>query len=115
MRIVTAIVKAEKVRDVERVLREVEAPGFTYYPVKGHGREVQPELSGGRVGVLFADVLPRKKFEIICPEGMVDTIINKIREAVSSGNPGDGIIYVTPVERLMRISTGEEGEAVFKH
>ncbi len=115
MKLVTAIVKASKVKDVESVLSELNVPGFTFYPVKGHGREMHPEISGGRVGVLFADILPRKKFEILCPESMVEDVVRGIREKISTGKPGDGIIYVTSVDRIVRISTGEEGEAVFKH
>ncbi len=115
MKLVTAIVKAEKVKDVESVLNELNVPGFTFYPVKGHGREIRPEISGGRAGILFADILPRKKFEILCPENMVNDVVNRIREKVSTGKPGDGIIYVSSVDRIVRISTGEEGEAVFKH
>ena len=114
MKMVTAIIRAERIKEVEKALRDASVPGFTFYPVKGHGSEFSVE--GGGRGLIFADILPRKKVQVICPEDMVENVIKVIRDASKTGDAhGDGIIYVTPVERIVRISTGETGLDVFKH
>lgn len=114
---ITAIIRSDKVRDVESALREAGAPGFTYYDVKGHGREVstKTQVTGGAgedffITDIVADILPRVKFEIICKEADCSKTIDAIRKASVTGERGDGIIYTETAGNVMRIQTGEEGE-----
>lgn len=114
---VTAIVRADKLRAVESALREAGAPGFTYYDVKGHGREVttktQVNMGGGEgdyATEIVADVLPRVKFEVICSSNSCTDIVGAIRKASATGERGDGIIYTEEVGTIVRILSGEEGE-----
>ena len=115
---ITAIVRADKLKAVEQALREVGAPGFTYYDVKGHGREVQhhTHISSGSgteaviVSDIVADVLPRVKFEIVCAEDKCAATMDAIRKASSTNEHGDGIIYTEEVGTITRIQTGEVGD-----
>lgn len=117
---ITAIVRADKVRDVESALREVGAPGFTYYDVKGHGREVEKKVVADTSGppdlglwphTIVADILPRVKFEIICKEDDCSKTMEALRKASATGEKGDGIIFTEEIGTVVRIVSGEEGEA----
>lgn len=118
MKKLTAVIRADKLRKVESALREAGAPGFTYYDVKGHGREIvekvvssgPPELEAGPVFIM-ADILPRVKVEVICDDGDIAKIINAVKQASATGEKGDGIIYIEPIEDIVRILSGEVGKA----
>lgn len=115
---ITAIVRADKLRAVENALREAKVPGFTYYDVKGHGREIskstQVSVESGTeaayVWEIVADVLPRVKFEVICDGNFCADIVGAVRKASATGERGDGIIYTEEIGTVVRILTGEEGE-----
>ena len=112
MKLITAIIKPFKLDDVKEAIKAAGAMGVTVSEVKGFGRQ------GGHTEVYRGteyniDFVPKVKLEIVVEESSVDSIIEAIRNAGVSGKIGDGKIWVTSVERLVRIRTGEEGaEAV---
>jgi nitrogen regulatory protein P-II 2 len=112
MKLVTAIVKPFKLDDVRESLSEVGVQGITVTEVKGFGRQKgHTELYRGAEYVV--DFLPKVKIEIATDEDKVDTIIEAITNAAATGKIGDGKIFVSPLEQIIRIRTGETGsEAV---
>ena len=112
MKLVTAIVKPFKLDDVRESLSEVGVQGITVTEVKGFGRQKgHTELYRGAEYVV--DFLPKIKIEIATDEDKVDTIIEAITNAAATGKIGDGKIFVSPLEQIIRIRTGETGsEAV---
>ncbi len=114
---ITAIVRADKMKAVESALREADAPGFTYYDVKGHGREkvTSTQVSAvtgteaAEVWEMVADVLPRVKFEVICRKDACSDIVGAIKKASVTGEKGDGIIWVEEISDVIRILSGEQG------
>lgn len=119
---ITAIIRSDKLKAVESALREAGAPGFTYYNVRGHGREILEKVVGGGgppemdfYATIQIDVLPRVKFEVICSDEASANIVKAIREASSTGVRGDGIIYTSEVDNVTRILSGEVGEKALAH
>jgi len=112
MKLITAIVKPFKLDDVKEAIKAAGALGITVTEVKGFGRQ------GGHTEVYRGteyniDFVPKMKLEIVVEESSVDGIIEAILKAGVTGKIGDGKIWVTGVDRLIRIRTGEEGpEAV---
>jgi nitrogen regulatory protein P-II 1 len=76
--------------------------------IRGHGRQGGIELAG-RIGTYKVDLLPRVQLNIILSDHNVEKTIETIKEAAKTGNIGDGIIFVYPVEQVIRIRTGERG------
>ena len=110
MKLITVIVKPFKLDDVREALAEVGVTGLTVTEVKGFGRQKgHTELYRGAEYVV--DFLPRMKIEVVANEGDVDRCVEAIIGAARTGKIGDGKIFVTEVERVVRIRTGEEGEA----
>ncbi len=94
VKMITAMIWAERIREVERALRDAKVPGFAFYPVEGHCSESAVEGEGR--SFIFVDVLPRKKVQVIFPQDMVEDIIKAIREAPRTGDAHrGGIIYAT--------------------
>src|SRR3989337_1992111 len=118
MKRITAIIRAEKIREVEDALRRAGAKGFTFYDVRGHGREVEQKvkvvpldpMGDAAIVDIVADVLPRINYEIISDDATADRICDAIRQASISGSRGDGIIYVESVEQVICILSGERDE-----
>jgi nitrogen regulatory protein P-II 1 len=109
MKKIEAIIKPFKLDDVKEALVAAEIEGMTVSEVKGYGRQQgHSELYRGAEYVI--DFLPKVKIEIVVSEGYVDTAINAITTAAKTGKIGDGKIFVSPVERVIRIRTGEENE-----
>ena len=110
MKMVMAIVKPFKLDDVREALAEVGVQGITVTEVKGFGRQRgHTELYRGAEYVV--DFLPKIKVELIIADGDVDRAIEAIVKAARTGKIGDGKIFVTAVEQVVRIRTGESGEA----
>ncbi len=110
MKKVEAIIKPFKLDDVREALSEIGITGMTATEVKGFGRQKgHTELYRGAEYVI--DFLPKVKIEVVIAESMVDQCIEAITNAARTGKIGDGKIFVTSVERTVRIRTGEEGEA----
>ena len=110
MKQITAIVKPFKLEDVREALAEVGVTGLTVTEVKGFGRQKgHTELYRGAEYVV--DFLPKMKVEVVVNEGDVERCIEAIVNSARTGKIGDGKIFVTAVERIVRIRTGEEDEA----
>ena len=110
MKLITVIVKPFKLDDVREALAEVGVTGLTVTEVKGFGRQKgHTELYRGAEYVV--DFLPKMKIEVVVNEGDVERCVDAIVSAARTGKIGDGKIFVTSVERVVRIRTGEEDEA----
>ena len=109
MKLITAIIKPFKLDDVREALSEIGVQGITVTEVKGFGRQKgHTELYRGAEYVV--DFLPKVKLEIGVDEGLVDRVIEVIQTAARTGKIGDGKIFVTAVEQVVRIRTGETDE-----
>jgi len=108
MKLVTAIVKPFKLDDVREALSEIGVQGITVTEVKGFGRQKgHTELYRGAEYVV--DFLPKVKIEIAISDEMVEPVIESITRVASTGKIGDGKIFVTNLEQVIRIRTGETG------
>jgi nitrogen regulatory protein P-II 1 len=107
---IEAILREERLPVVLAALSEAGYGGITITPVRGHGRQrgVVQQWRGNEFKV---DFLPKVKIELIVANPHTDQIIKTICENARTGNVGDGKIWVTPVSRLVRVRTSEEGEA----
>ncbi len=109
MKKIEAIIKPFKLEDVKDALASAGITGMTVTEVKGYGRQQgHSELYRGAEYVV--DFLPKVKLEVIVPESAVETAVEKIVESARTGKIGDGKIFVTSVEKTVRIRTGEEDE-----
>ena len=110
MKLVTAIIKPFKMDDVRAALSDIGVQGVTVTEVKGFGRQRgHTELYRGAEYVV--DFLPKLKLEIAASEDQVEAIVEAIISSASTGKIGDGKIFVAPLEQVVRIRTGETGEA----
>ncbi|WP_207478855.1 P-II family nitrogen regulator [Arenibaculum pallidiluteum] len=108
MKKVEAIIKPFKLDDVKEALHEVGIKGITVTEAKGFGRQKgHTELYRGAEYVV--DFLPKVKIEVVMDDGLVERAIEAIQQAAHTGRIGDGKIFVTPVEEVVRIRTGEKG------
>ena len=108
MKKVEAVIRHFKLEDVKNALTERGIHGMTISEVRGFGRQ------GGhtetyRGAEYKIDFVPKIQIELVVDDGVVDQVVDSIRTAGSTGKIGDGKIWVTTVERLVRIRTGEEG------
>ncbi|KJZ08769.1 MULTISPECIES: P-II family nitrogen regulator [Halomonas] len=106
MKLVTAIIKPFKLDDVRESLSEIGVQGITVTEVKGFGRQKgHTELYRGAEYVV--DFLPKVKLEVAVDDGMTEQVIEAIVQVANTGKIGDGKIFVTPLEQVIRIRTGE--------
>ena len=108
MKLVTAIIKPHKVDDVKEALKAAGLHGMTVAEVKGFGRQ------GGKTEVYrgaeyVVDLLPKVRLEAVVPDELADQVAEIIMNAARTGKIGDGKIFVTELQRVVRIRTGEEG------
>jgi nitrogen regulatory protein P-II 1 len=109
MKKIEAIIKPFKMDDVREALSEIGITGMTVSEVKGFGRQKgHTELYRG--AEYMVDFLPKVKLEIVVSSEQVDRCVNAIIETAQTGKIGDGKIFITDVERVIRIRTGEEDE-----
>ena len=109
MKLLTAIIKPFKLDDVRESLSEIGVQGITVTEVKGFGRQKgHTELYRGAEYVV--DFLPKVKIEVAVAEAMVEQTIEAITKAANTGKIGDGKVFVSPLEQVIRIRTGETGE-----
>lgn len=109
MKLVTAIIKPFRLEDVRTALSEIGVQGITVTEVKGFGRQRgHTELYRGAEYVV--DFLPKSKLEIAVGDDQVDAAIDAIIKSANSGKIGDGKIFVSALEQVIRIRTGETGE-----
>jgi nitrogen regulatory protein P-II 2 len=110
MKIITAIIKPFKLDDVRQALGEIGVQGLTVAEVKGFGRQKgHTELYRGAEYVV--DFLPKVKLEVAIDDDLVDQAIDAITSSANTGKIGDGKIFVTNLEQVVRIRTGESGPA----
>lgn len=110
MKKLEAIIKPFKLDDVRQALSDIGVTGLTVTEVKGFGRQKgHTELYRGAEYVV--DFLPKIKLEIVLTDDAVDACIEAITQSAHTGRIGDGKIFVSPLERVIRIRTGEQGEA----
>ena len=110
MKKIEAIIKPFKLDEVREALSEIGVTGLTVTEVKGFGRQKgHTELYRGAEYVV--DFLPKVKVEVIIGDSLVERAIEAIVKAARTGKIGDGKIFVTSVEQVVRIRTGESGEA----
>ncbi len=108
MKKIEAIIKPFKLDEVKEALQDVGVQGLSVLEVKGFGRQKgHTELYRGAEYVV--DFLPKVKIEVVLTEDMVEAAIEAIVEAAKTDKIGDGKIFVTPVEQVVRIRTGESG------
>ena len=108
MKLVTAIIKPFKLDDVRESLSDIGVQGITVTEVKGFGRQKgHTELYRGAEYVV--DFLPKVKIEVAIGDDLLDRVIEAITKAANTGKIGDGKIFVTALEQIIRIRTGETG------
>jgi nitrogen regulatory protein P-II 1 len=110
MKKIEAIIKPFKLDDVREALSDIGVNGLTVTEVKGFGRQKgHTELYRGAEYVV--DFLPKIKLELVVADAIVDTAVDAIIKAAHTGKIGDGKIFVTTVDQVIRIRTGETGES----
>ena len=110
MKKIEAVIKPFKLEDTKKALHAIGINGMTAYEVKGFGRQ------GGQVSPdgnsdIGADFLPKVKIELIVPDEMSEKVLETIQKAAFTGRIGDGKIFISPIDKVIRIRTGEEGAA----
>ena len=113
MKLITAIIKPFKVEEVRAALDEIGVSGMTMTEVKGFGRQKgHTELY--RWAEYTIDFLPKIKIEIVVTDEMIDEVKNIIIKSSASGKIGDGKIFISPIDEVVRIRTGEMNEDALK-
>ena len=108
MKIVSAVIKPFRLDDVRSALSDIGINGLTVYEVKGFGRQKgHTELYRGAEYVV--DYIPKVKIEVAVDDKLVDQVIDTIIDSAKTGKIGDGKIFVTNLENVVRIRTGESG------
>ena len=108
MKKIEAVIKPFKLDEVKEALHEIGLKGITVTDAKGFGRQKgHTELYRGAEYVV--DFLPKVKIELVLEDNLVDRAIEAILQAAKTGRIGDGKIFITPVEEVIRIRTGERG------
>ena len=109
MKLVTAIIQPEKLDGVRDALLEAKVSRITVTRVAGHGQQEDIDLYRGKE--INPSLIPKVEIKVACNEDFVDSIIEAISKAArhGEGRIGDGKIFVTPLERCVRIRTGESG------
>lgn len=108
MKLVVAIIKPHKLDEVKELLRELGVNGLTVTDAQGFGRQ-RGHTEVYRGAEYQVDFVPKAKVEVVCEDERVDEIVEAIAKAARTGKIGDGKIFVTPVEKIVRIRTGEQG------
>ena len=109
MKLITAILKPSKVDDVKVALQAAGIQGMTVSETRGFGRQKgHTEIYRG--AEYRVDFLPKVRIEVLAEDGEVQSIVDTIVEAARTGSVGDGKLWVTPVEQVIRIRTGERGD-----
>lgn len=108
MKKIEAIIKPYKLDDVKDALNDMGIKGMTVSEVKGYGRQKgHTEIYRGAEYVV--DFIPKVKIELVVDSSLADKVVDTIRETANTEKIGDGKIFVLPIERVVRVRTGEEG------
>jgi nitrogen regulatory protein P-II 1 len=108
MKLVTAVVKPHRIEDVKEALREIGVNGLTTTDVEGFGRQ-RGHTEVYRGAEYQVDFVPKVKVEVVVDDPEVDGVVDAIAKAARTGKIGDGKLWVSDVDRVMRIRTGEMG------
>ena len=110
MKKITAIVRPEKLEPIKEALFNAKVSGMTISQVQGCGNQHgwKEYYRGTKV---LLNMVPKVKFEIVVDDGKVDELVDLISETARTGQVGDGKIFVFPVDQVVRVRTGEKGEA----
>jgi nitrogen regulatory protein P-II 1 len=106
---IEAIIRTEKLEDVKSALHEIGIVGMNVLEIRGHGRQGGITLTG-RTGTYQVDMLPKLQLNIVLSDHNVERTIATICQAAGTGEPGDGIVFVYPVDDVIRVRTGERGK-----
>jgi len=109
MKKIEAIIKPYKLEEVKEALTEIGVTGMTISEVKGYGRQ-QGHSELYRGAEYIVDLIPKVKLEVVTTADSLDEIIKTIQESAQTGKIGDGKIFVSNIEKTIRIRTGEEDE-----
>lgn len=107
MKLVTAIVKPHKLDDIKQALQDLGIQGLTVSEVRGYGRQ-RGHTEVYRGAEYTVEFVPKVKLEILVSEVQVGDVVDTVVKHAQSGQVGDGKVFVTPVETIVRIRTGEE-------
>jgi nitrogen regulatory protein P-II 2 len=110
MKLITAIIKPFKLDDVRGALTKLGIQGMTVTEVKGFGRQ-KGHTEVYRGAEYTVNLLPKVKIEVAVSSSQADAVVAAIRQAANTGTIGDGKIFISPIEQLVRIRTGESAEA----
>ena len=108
MKLITAIVKPFTLEDVKAALEQVGIVGMTVSEVQGYGRQ-KGHTEVYRGAEYAVDFVPKVKVEVVVDDELIDQVTETIVEAARTGKIGDGKVWVTPVESVIRVRTGERG------
>lgn len=111
---IEAFIREEKLDDVKKALNDIGIVGMNVFEVHGHGRQGGITLAW-RSGTYKVDMLPRYQLNIVLSDHNLEKTISTIRQSAFTGQSGDGIIFVYPVEDVIRISTGERGKEALSY
>ena len=106
---IEAYIRQEKLDAVRLALVEIGVRAMDTVEVQGHGRQSGIKMAG-RHATYVVDTLPRIQLNLVVGEDEVATVVEAIQRTAATGTQGDGAIYICPIENLIRISTGEEGD-----
>ncbi len=111
---IEAFIREEKLDDVKKALHEIGIVGMNVVEVHGHGRQGGVTLAW-RTSTYKVDMLPRYQLNIVLSDHNVEKTIETIRKAACTGQVGDGLIFIYPVEDVIRIRTGERGREALSY
>jgi nitrogen regulatory protein P-II 1 len=106
---IEAIIREDKVNDVKDALADIGIMGLNIFEVRGHGRQGGIQLVG-RAGTYQVNMLPKIQVNIVLSDRNLEAAIEAILKSAYTGEPGDGLIFVSPIEEVIRIRTGERGQ-----
>jgi nitrogen regulatory protein P-II 1 len=106
---IEAIIREDKVNDVKDALADIGIMGLNIFEVRGHGRQGGIQLVG-RAGTYQVNMLPKIQVNIVLSDRNLEAAIEAILKSAYTGEPGDGLIFVSPIEEVIRIRTSERGQ-----
>ncbi len=111
---IEAIIREDKVNDVKDALAEIGIVGLNMFEVRGHGRQGGITLVG-RAGAYQVNMLPKMQINIVLSDHNLEDAIEVILKSAYTGEPGDGIIFVYPVDEVIRVRTRERGQGAMMY
>ena len=111
---IEAIIREERLEAVKAALTEIGIVGMNIFPVRGRGRSGGIKVES-RMGSYVVDMIPKVQLNIVLSDDNVDATLDAICTAAATGSSGDGVIFVLPVDNVVRISTGERGRAAITY